>query len=184
MRLLKSLPALLIAGPALAHTGAGHVDSLASGFAHPFAGFDHLLAMVLVGVWASLIGGARAWAWPAAFVAAMVAGGLTGLAGLPMPGVETLIGLSVIGLGLLVAFHVAVPVALGAALIAAFGIVHGHAHGAEAAGASFLPYALGFVAATALLHGLGLIGARAAGPLTARLAGGAAAVAGLVLVLS
>lgn len=183
MKTVLAVIASFAAAPALAHTGAGHVDSFASGFTHPLHGFDHLLAMVLVGLWAGLIGGARAWAWPAAFVGAMVVGGMLGLSGFALPAVETLIAASVVVLGLLVALHVAAPAALGAAAIAAFGLVHGHAHGAEAAGASFATYAAGFVLATALLHAAGYFGARF-GAVPARVSGAVGALAGLFLIFT
>src|SRR5436190_20347349 len=62
--------ALLFAGngPALAHTGIEHAVSFASGFAHPWTGIDHMLAMVAVGLWAGINGGRALWTWPAAFV--------------------------------------------------------------------------------------------------------------------
>ena len=43
-------------GPAHAHPGHG-TNSLFSGLAHPFAGLDHLLAMLAVGLWAAPLGG-------------------------------------------------------------------------------------------------------------------------------
>ena len=54
MTLRLSLSILLAAAsPAvLAHPEAA-TRSLVHGFAHPFTGMDHLLAMVLVGVWAA-----------------------------------------------------------------------------------------------------------------------------------
>lgn len=184
MKWLAVLFATLTATPALAHTGAGHVDSLSAGLLHPLLGLDHLLAMVLVGLWAGLIGGARQWAWPAAFVTAMVAGGALGLSGIALPGLEVAIAGSVVALGLLVAFSAPAPVALGAALIAMLGLAHGYAHGAEAAGAQFLSYVIGFVTATAALHAAGLWGGRLIGNWPSRIAGGAAALAGLAMVLA
>src|SRR3546814_15552879 len=53
------------------------------------------------------------------------------------------------------------PLALSAAVIALFAIGHGFAHGSEmGAGASAYPFAGGFLIATALLHGLGLLVSR------------------------
>src|SRR3546814_9009332 len=50
---------------------------------------------------------------------------------------------------------------LSAAVIALFAIGHGFAHGSEmGAGASAYPFAGGFLIATALLHGLGLLVSR------------------------
>jgi urease accessory protein len=145
------------AEPALAHTGIDHAFSFASGLKHPLGGLDHLLAMVAVGLWASLNGGRALWAWPVAFVGVMVLGGLAGMAGVPLPMVEPGILASVIVLGLLVLAAARLPVWAGAALVAVFAVLHGHAHGAElpAEGAA-VSYFAGFALATAALHALGL----------------------------
>jgi urease accessory protein len=173
---------------ALAHTGLEHAVSFSSGFKHPWSGLDHMLAMVAVGLWAGLNGGRALWAWPAAFVGVMVAGGALGIAGIPVPMVEPGILASVIVLGLLVLTAARLPVVLGAALVAVFALLHGHAHGAELpAQAAAATYAAGFALATALLHGLGL-GVAAmrrsdAGRLLVRGAGAVVAVAGVVLAV-
>src|SRR4051812_1979393 len=123
----------LAATPALAHPG--HGASLAAGLAHPLSGADHLLAMVAVGLWAGLRGGKAAWAWPAAFVAAMLGGFALGQTGAPLPVVEPTILASVIVLGLLTAAGAKAPTLVGAALIGLFGLAHGFAHGSEVQGA-------------------------------------------------
>jgi urease accessory protein len=173
---------------ALAHTGLEHAVSFASGFKHPWSGLDHLLAMVAVGLWAGLNGGRALWAWPVAFVGVMVAGGALGIAGIPVPMVEPGILASVIVLGLLVLTAARLPVALGAALVAVFALLHGHAHGAELpAQAAAATYAAGFALATALLHGLGLgvatLARREGGRLIVRSAGAVVAVAGVALAV-
>lgn len=146
---------------AFAHPGAAHVHSLAEGIAHPFTGADHLLAMVAVGLIAARAEGRAVVAAPAAFVASMVAGAGLGLAGVALPQVETGIALSLIVFGALVALARPVPVGAGAALAAAFGLFHGFAHGSEGPqGGAALAYMAGFVAATALLHGAGVVAGR------------------------
>ncbi|HET6220748.1 MAG TPA: HupE/UreJ family protein, partial [Dongiaceae bacterium] len=86
---LGALAVLAGASPADAHllnaTGAGW----SQGFAHPFSGLDHILAMVAVGIWAAQNGRLALWLLPVAFPLAMMAGGLLALAGVPVPGVET-----------------------------------------------------------------------------------------------
>jgi urease accessory protein len=175
----------------MAHTGTGaHVDAM-HGFLHPLTGLDHVLAMVAVGVFAAQLGGRSLWAVPAAFVLAMVAGGALGYFGTPLPMVEQGIALSVIVMGLAVAFGVKLPVGPAMALVAVFAVFHGHAHGAEGAGAgSFAGYAGGFVVATALLHAagvvLGLALERLGGGLAVnsrRLVGAAGAVAGAAILM-
>jgi urease accessory protein len=175
----------LLPGLALAHTGHGDAAGFTHGFLHPLGGLDHLLAMVTVGLFAAMIGGRALWAVPASFVAMMVAGGASGMAGLPMPFVEDAIALSVIALGAVVALNIAPPVLVSMAIVGFFALFHGHAHGAEMpAGASGLGYAAGFVLATSLLHVAGIAAGLTLprfGGVIARLAGGAVALAGLGL---
>ena len=185
---LASTALLFGSGSALAHTGAEHAFSFASGFKHPWTGLDHMLAMVAVGLWAGLNGGRALWAWPMAFVGVMLAGGALGIAGVPIPFVEPGILASVIVLGLLVLTAARLPVALGAALVALFAILHGHAHGAELpAQASALSYAAGFALATALLHAIGVgvahLAKSASGRLLVRGTGALVAAAGVALAI-
>src|SRR5690606_41268760 len=96
--------------------------------------------------------------------------------------------LSVLILGLLVAFAVRLPLAAAAAVTAVFALFHGHAHGSELpAHAMALAYAAGMVLATALLHAAGLVTAKLAQhlalPSLTRAAGAACAAAGLVILV-
>ena len=161
MQRLLTIAAMLavsgIAAPAFAHTGMSATHDLAHGFLHPLSGLDHILAMVAVGLYAAQLGGRSLWLLPAAFVGTMVAGGLLGYAGVPVPMVEQGIGVSVIAMGILIALGLRLPALAATALVAAFALVHGHAHGSEGAElASFASYAAGFVAATVVLHGAGI----------------------------
>ncbi len=186
--LRRTLPLALILMPALAEAHPGHIgaDAFAAGLSHPVSGADHVLAMVAVGLWAALAGGRALWAMPLTFMAAMLAGGLAGAAGLPLPGVEPMILASIIALG--VAAALALKPSLIAALpaIAVFGIAHGHAHGAEGGGTP--AFAAGILIATAALHlaglasGLGL--SRFGSARVARGLGGATALAGLALAFN
>lgn len=148
---------LLFATAAEAHTGAGGTSGLAYGFLHPLGGLDHLLAMVGVGLLAAFLGGRALWLVPAAFLVMMAAGGLLGIAGAGLPFVELGIALSIVVIGGALAWGRSLPLALAMALVGFFAVFHGHAHGAEMpAAASGLAYGLGFLAATAALHGAGL----------------------------
>lgn len=177
----------LAATPAFAHVGVGDHFSFATGFTHPLGGLDHLAAMIAVGLWAAVAGGKRVWVWPLAFVATMIVGGLLGRAGVALPMVEPAIALSVVVLGVLVAATVKVPVALGAAIVAAFAVFHGYAHGVEAPETGWLGYAAGFVAATALLHVIGIgvarLMERGVSLVPVRAIGGAMAVLGVFLLV-
>lgn len=178
----------LLPDAAQAHTGAGHLGGFGAGFTHPLFGLDHLLAMVGVGLWAARLGGKAVWTVPLAFLAAMLVGGGSALIGLPLPGVELGIVGSVILLGLLIAAPFVVPAGAAMAVVAAFAIFHGHAHGLEMPAAAHpLAYAGGFVLATGALHalgvGLGLAAGKLAQPQSIRLAGGAMTLAGLWLMV-
>jgi urease accessory protein len=189
--IIAALAAAGIAGPAFAHTGVSPAHDLTHGFLHPLSGLDHILAMVAVGLYAAQLGGRALWSLPAAFVGTMIVGGLLGHAGVPLPMVEQGIGLSVIAIGAVIAAGVRLPTVLGTALVAAFALAHGHAHGAEGAQlGSFVSYAAGFVAATALLHAAGIAAGLALdrlGTLRAtvarRAAGAAGALAGVAILV-
>src|SRR4051794_25073867 len=132
-RLALPVAALLIsvASAAQAHTGIGDTAGFAHGFAHPLGGIDHVVVMVAVGLFAARLGGRALWLVPLSFVSVMIAGGALGMAGIDVPFVEFGIGLSVVVLGLAVAFGLHLPTAAAMALVGVFAIFHGHAHGAE-----------------------------------------------------
>ena len=187
----RSLTVLMLLAPtaAFAHTGIGaHGAPFASGLMHPLLGPDHLLAMIAVGLLAAMTRGRALWAYPASFVAAMVAGGILGFEGAALPVVEPTILASVVVLGAAIAFAMRPPLLVACAAIALFGLAHGYAHGLEAPGLGGLAYAAGFVISTAALHGLGLGIGLAAGrdarPGLTRALGGLACVAGLLLILN
>jgi urease accessory protein len=143
--------------PAFAHVGLGQVETFSTGFFHPLSGIDHVLAMVAVGLYAARLGGSALWRVPLAFVGTMIVGGILGYTGVPLPLVETGIGLSVMVMGLAITLGVKLPTVAAMALVGLFALFHGHAHGSEGAElAQLLPYAIGFVIATALLHMAGI----------------------------
>lgn len=172
---------LLAPLPVLAHPGHDDGSGFLSGLSHPVFGPDHLLAMVAVGLWAALAGGRAVWAYPAAFVAAMLAGGLMGAGGAELPVVEPMILASVIIVGAAAGLALRVPLALSVPVLALFGLAHGYAHGLEGPGGA--EYALGFVVATLALHGVGMAAVRL-GTVPARVLGGGVALAGLALAVA
>jgi urease accessory protein len=157
-KILTSLIFLLgFTAPAFAHLNPAEHGSFAAGFTHPIFGMDHVIVMIAVGLWAWQIGGKAIIAVPLAFVAAMIVGFALSLLGAPLPLVEPTILASVVALGLLLTFAVKMPVALGAVVVAAFAMFHGHAHGSELGGATAFAYAAGFAIATAALHAGGIV---------------------------
>jgi urease accessory protein len=179
----------LLPAAASAHTGVGATTGFAAGFSHPFSGFDHLLAMLAVGLWAVQMGGKARWAVPGAFVALMILGGLLGLSGIQLPYVEAGILASVLVLGILIAAGLKLPLLVSMSLVGGFAVFHGHAHGAEMPMAmSAVAYSLGFALATALLHASGMAGGFALQRLSAahvlRYAGGLIAMSGVYLAVA
>jgi urease accessory protein len=154
-RLLLILP--LAAVPlAQAHPGHGP-HSFAMGLQHPLTGYDHLLAMVAVGLWAVQLGGRARWALPLTFVGAMALGAMAGIAGFGLPGVDQWILASVFALGLLIACAARLPLGAGLGLVALAGAFHGLAHGAEMPlNTNRLHFLAGMVIATTLLHAAGV----------------------------
>lgn len=175
--------AVMIPTAALAHVGPTH-GGLGAGLAHPLAGLDHILAMILAGLIAATGAGRRRWLLPAASAAALVAGGAAGLAGWMAPPPEPAIAATVIVLGAIVALR-ASPAVLGPLLVVLFSAAHGLVHAAGMpAGAAPLAYGTGFVAASLLLQaaGIALSGFVSRGRI-ARWIGAAALLAGGVLLM-
>lgn len=154
-----ALTAVVLCRPtaAAAHGFAGD-GGPAAGALHPLSGIDHLLAMVTVGVLSAQMGGWAIWAVPAAFLAAVLTGGITAMAGVTLPGVEPGVAASVLALGVAVAAGGRLPLGAAVALAAAFGLFHGFAHGLEMPRSASPPlYALGFSVTTAGLHVMGAL---------------------------
>ena len=177
---------LTLATPALAHTGHP-ADGFAAGFTHPLFGPDHVVAMVAVGLWGAFLGAPAIFILPIVFPLVMALGGVLGILGVPLPGIEIGIALSAVALGLMVAFGARPPLWIAAVMVGVFAIFHGHAHGAELppeTGA--IVYSAGFVIATGLLHlcgiAIGWLVQWPAGRLVVRGAGAAIAVAGVAFL--
>jgi urease accessory protein len=178
----------LLATPALAHEGAGLTGGFTSGFLHPITGPDHVAAMVAVGLWGAFLGAPAMWLLPVVFPLVMAFGGVLGIVGVPIPYVETGVATSAIILGLMVALAVKPPLWIAAALVGAFAIFHGHAHGTELPDAADpFAFAAAFVIATGLLHlsgiAFGLLSKWPRGRIAVRAGGGAIALAGFFFLL-
>jgi urease accessory protein len=183
-----TLALMLLAQPALAHTEVGVAGGLLSGFLHPILGPDHVVAMVAVGLWGAFLGMPAMWVLLVVFPLVMAFGGVLGVLGVPLPGVELGIALSAVALGAMVAFAARPPLWVAALLVGAFAIFHGHAHGTELPGAANpLAYGIGFVVATGLLHltgiAFGLLVRWPVGERAVRAGGGLIACAGLYFLV-
>jgi urease accessory protein len=184
---LGALP--LLASAHVGADGAAHHDiGFVQGLLHPFTGLDHLAAMVAVGLWSALIArGARDVLWaPLGFAAMLLVGAGMGLAGVQVPAVEPMIAASLLVIGLLVVTRLRLPGPVAAAVVGAFAVFHGVAHGHELAGDHGAGLAIaGMVLATALLHAGGIAIGWALRRRTAwlpRVAGAAVALFGAALL--
>lgn len=169
---------------ASAHEGGGAGGGLVTGFLHPILGWDHVAAMVAVGLWGAFLGKPAIWQLPVIFPLVMVIGGVLGIAGVPVPQVETGIAASALVLGVMVALAVRPPLWVAWILVGVFAIFHGHAHGTELPGStSAITYSIGFVIGTGLMHmigiGFGVLAKWPAGRVAVRAGGGLIALAGL-----
>lgn len=181
-RFAASLPLLFLATAALAHTDA-NAGGFLSGFTHPVNGWDHVVAMVAVGLWGAFLGAPAIWLLPVVFPLVMAFGGALGVMGVPVPFIEAGIALSGVVLGLLIAFAVRAPLWVAAVLVGVFAVFHGHAHGTELPDAANpFAYGIGFVVATGLLHlsgiALGFLIGSAGGRIVVRAAGALIAAVG------
>ncbi len=186
IRLFAVLLCFTAASPALAHTGSVS-GGFAGGLSHPLFGLDHAVAMVAVGLWGAFLGAPAIFILPVVFPLVMALGGVLGILGVPLPGVEIGIAVSAAVLGMMVALAARPPLWVAAVIVGAFAICHGHAHGAELPpGADAVAYSAGFVIATGALHlcgiAFGLLARWPRGRLAVRAAGGVIAVAGLVFL--
>ncbi|MCB5189511.1 HupE/UreJ family protein [Methylobacillus arboreus] len=140
----------------LAHPGH-ESHSVVAGFMHPLTGLDHLLVMLAVGLWAGRIGGAARWQLPLTFVVVMALGAMLGMAGYAIAGIETFLAATVMALGVLLVISLKLPRALQVGLVAVFALFHGLAHGTELSSEQGVAVMGGMLAATAVLHVVGLV---------------------------
>jgi urease accessory protein len=188
MRLFNTLTmvvvVLLFSSAAYGHEGGGITGGFTAGFIHPILGWDHVAAMVAVGLWGAFLGYPAIWILPVVFPLVMAFGGALGVMGVPIPSIETGIAVSAIVLGAMVAFAVRPPIWIAAILVGVFAIFHGHAHGTELPNAANpLAYSAGFVISTGLLHlsgiAFGLLVRWPLGKIAVQACGGVIAIAGV-----
>lgn len=147
---------LLTSSLASAHPGHG-LESAYAGFMHPLTGWDHLLVMLAVGVWAAKLGGKARWQLPLTFVGMMAFGALLGISGISFSGVETAIAASVMAMGVLLIISLPMQLSTQLGITALFAVLHGMAHGLELQTPSQFAAFAGMLVATAFLHGAGVL---------------------------
>ena len=88
-----------------------------------------MLAMIGVGIWGSQLGKPAIWVLPVTFPLVMAIGGVLGVRGVPLPGVEVGVAASALALGVMILLAARPPLWVAAALVGVFAIFHGYAHG-------------------------------------------------------
>ena len=179
---------LFVPGLVFAHAPEGAGGRFLTGFLHPIMGFDHLVAMVAVGLWGAFLGDRALWILPIVFPSIMAVGAALGIVGLEIPLVEFVIALSGVVLGALIALRFKAPLAIAMVLVGIFSIFHGYAHGTEMPGQiSAITYGAGFVIGTGLLHlagiAIGFATRLPRGELLVRGCGGVISVIGLTYLV-
>lgn len=147
------IAASLTSGMAWAHPGHGLVSGFAAGFLHPLTGWDHLLVMLSLGVWAARRPKGQGWQLPVMFMVVMAVAAFTAMTWLSASLAEVLVAASVLLMGGLLLADVAISRSIQLAGVAVIAAAHGYLHGIEL-GSAWAALA-GMVLATALLHALG-----------------------------
>jgi urease accessory protein len=157
-KLLSATSLLSFGAPVWAHAGHDLLEGYAGGFVHPLTGSDHVLMMLSVGLWAVRLGGVPRRLLPSAFLIMMSLGAVSAFAGLVLPAPELFVALSLVVMGVLVASRHALKLIPALVVVGFFALFHGYVHAREIGHAgSALSYALGFLTATAMLQGLGIL---------------------------
>lgn len=177
---------MVLAPFALAHNGRHDVSGMAAGLVHPFTGWDHVLAMVAVGLWATQLGGKAKRIVPLVFVGAMAIGGMMAAAEMTLQLAEQGVLVSVLVFGLLVGASLRLPLAAAATVAAVFALLHGYAHVEELPPReSVLAFSCGFMVSTGILLatglGMGNLLQRVKWPMMVRVCGGVVAMGAIGL---
>ncbi len=153
--ILLTLAALAASTSAFAHPGHGLETGFAAGFMHPLTGWDHLLVMLSLGIWAARRPAAQGWQLPVLFVGVMALAASIAMTWLPVTLAETLVAASVLVMGVLLVSNVKVNRAIQVGVVGVAAVAHGYLHGMEI-GNQWSGLA-GMVLATTILHALGWV---------------------------
>ncbi|HAA92748.1 MAG TPA: sodium:proton antiporter [Rhodospirillaceae bacterium] len=179
-----------LSGGAFAHSGGALPSpSFITGALHVLSGFDHILAMLAVGIWSSRHG-ARIERWmPVVFVVATVHGAVMASSGQALPAAEIGTAASVTILGLLLAASLTLRLPVAFFLVAVFAVFHGFSHAESFADdVNYADAGFGALAATVALQAVGICLGRQIEkhqlPVLARGVGIGCIIAGIVLLAS
>ena len=155
-RLTKLAFLTLIPTILLAH--GSHGNGVMAGFTHPILGVDHNIALLGCGILGYIAKPTKWYLAPLAFILAMVMGGYIGIGHEATPTVEKVIALSVLSIGIMVAYVKRFNFLLIVGVLFVFGFFHGYAHGAEMEESnSAVKYIPGYMLGAMLLAAIGIL---------------------------
>jgi urease accessory protein len=153
-KILLALFFTIYSSLALAHSG--HGSGFLPGFVHPFTGWDHLLVMISVGLWAGSNTQKSKIRMPSIFILLMAAGAIAGSLGITFSWLETGLTASLIAMGLILVMTSKLSLSTQVILVGLFGLLHGIAHGQELSSKFGIVTLIGMLMASALLQSLGV----------------------------
>ncbi len=185
--LLATLLALPAAG-VQAHLGGepAHADFL-TGLMHPLSGLDHLLAAFAAGLLAVRLGMPAYRSIPLVFLAMLGLGAWGGFSGIQLPVAGSVIALSVLVFGVLLASRNPIPGTAALALVATFAVFQGNTHALALPAEGLIAASIaGLIAMTGMLLAIGIMTGhalqRSARPHLLRIGGSFLAASGLVFL--
>lgn len=115
----------------MAHPGHGVGVGFVEGVMHPLTGADHILFLLLIGIWGGMLGAGMRWRIALASLSAMV-GGFVLAPFATSASAELWILLSLISIGFVIAREARPASHIALAFVALLSLGHGLAHGLEA----------------------------------------------------
>jgi len=158
--LLKTIFFLLISIllPLSLFAHGSHGNGIMAGFTHPIFGVDHAIAIFGAGFLAYQLNNSKWYLYFMPFIIAMIIGGFLGVDKEATVVVEKTIALSVLVIGLFIAFYKKINFIIILISFAIFGFFHGFAHGAEMPPAmNKAVYITGYSLGTLLMATIGML---------------------------
>ncbi|WP_166434235.1 HupE/UreJ family protein [Vibrio viridaestus] len=128
---------MLLSAPVFAHPGHGEA-SFSTGFLHPLTGYDHLTALLLIGLFAAGYATKSAWKIIGCFALALIGGFAIGVEWADAHQAEALVSLSLLALPVAILAYRKKGIVkfISMAAIFAFSACHGLVQGAESVGSA------------------------------------------------
>lgn len=135
-----------------AHPALNHVDNFAQGMIHPFTGWDHITAMIALGIWVAQRRIRYPWILLLSFAIGMVQARFAAMGAFYGSFLETVLTTSIIFFGLIISGLIQLPATISFGILCIAMFFHGQLHGIEVPGKGvFEPYIFGVCLGTFML---------------------------------